>query len=62
MVENDKEDGVVEKEELIMKNEKENKEILRERKNTKKISLQHECELGKAIQVNNELKLSVDEQ
>ena len=60
-VENYKEDIVVEKEELIMKKEMENKEILR-KKHTKISSLQFKSELWKAIEVNNELELNVDEQ
>ena len=59
-VENYKEDIVVDKEELIMKKEMKNKEILR---NTTKISCpQNEREFWKAIEVNDELKLNVDEQ
>ena len=57
-VENYKEDIGGEKEELIMKKEMANKEILR--KNTKVSSPQYESELWKTNEVNNELKLNVD--
>ena len=51
------EDIVVKKEELIIKKEMENKEILRERK--KISSPQDESKLWMAIKVNNELYLNV---
>ena len=59
---NDKDDIVVEKEELIMTKEMETKKILRYREKPQKISPQYESELWKAMEVNDELKVNVDEQ
>ena len=55
-----KTDIVIANKELIMKKEIENKEILRN--NTKISSPPYKSELWKAINVNNKLKLTVDEQ
>ena len=58
-----KEDVVVAKEELIMKKDVKNKEIMREKKqgNKKKVFHSMKAIYEKAIEVNNELKVNVDE-
>ena len=53
---------VVEKEEIIMKKDMDNKEIMRERKNMTITVHSLKVFYEKAIEVNNELKLNVDEQ
>ena len=60
-VENGKEDSFVQKADLIMKKDMGNKEIMREKENMKIGSPQYESS-EKAIEVDNELRLNVDEQ
>ena len=60
-VENGKEDSFVQKADLIMKKDMGNKEIMREKENMKIGSPQYES-FEKAIEVDNELRLNVDEQ
>ena len=60
-LENDIEDSVVEDADLFKKKDMENKKIMREKENMKIGSPQYESS-EKAIEVDNEFRLNVDEQ